>query len=1036
MQFKIDGVNFGLPVGLSASGSNGVATSGSISTLNVPNSPHSITAEYLPTGDFNASSGSASQTVNKAPTTTVVTCPVSVTYNGVAQTPCTASVTGAGGLSESVTVTYTNNVDAGTASASATYAASANHLGSTDSKTFEILKAPVTATAGSGSATYDGLAKSPSACEVTGAYTGDLTCANDPASVGPNAGTYPIAPVVSGTGVTNFEISPVNGSYTIDKAPTTTVVTCPVNVTYNGAAQAPCTAMVTGAGGLSESVPVTYTNNVNVGTATASATYAESANHLGSSDSKTFEILKAPVTATAGGGSATYDGSPKSPSPCEVTGAYTGDLTCVNNPASVGPNAGTYPISPVVSGTGLSNFDVTSMNGSYTIDKAPTTTEVTCPPSVTYNGAAQEPCTATVTGAGGLTQSVPVTYSNNLNAGTATGSATFAESANHLGSSDSKTFEILRAPVTATAGGGSATYDGSPKSPSPCEVTGAYIGDLTCANDPASVGPNAGTYPIAPVVSGTGLSNFEVTSANGSYTIDKAQTTTTVTCPVSVTFNGLAQEPCTATVTGAGGLNEPVAVTYTNNVNAGTASATATYAESANHLGSSDSKTFEILRAPVTATAGGGSATYDGSPKSPSACNVTGAYTGDLTCANDPASVGPNAGTYPVAPVVSGSGLNNFEVTSVNGSYTIDKAQTTTTVTCPVSVTFNGTAQEPCTASVAGAGGLNESVPMTYSNNVNAGTATASATYAESTNHLGSSDSKTFEILKAPVTATAGGGSAIYNGSAKTPSACTVAGSYTGDLTCANNPATVGPNAGTYPVAPVVSGTGLSNFAITSVNGSYTINKAPLTITASSHTITFSDPVPVVAPIYVGFAPGDDASDLTPPPTCSTTYTVGALIGTYPSSCTGAGSGNYTFTYVPGTVTVLTACSAFNGFLPPIGGRVEAGTGGSFADPVRAFKLNSTIPVKFSATCFGAPLVNGVHTLQATKYTSSTTSDTAIDATPTDAATTGNQFRLTGTEWHFNLSTKALGGGSQGIWLLRATLFDGSSYSVWVEVKK
>jgi regulator of sigma E protease len=29
-----------------------------------------------------------------------------------------------------------------------------------------------------------------------------------------------------------------------------------------------------------------------------------------------------------------------------------------------------------------------------------------------------------------------------------------------------------------------------------------------------------------------------------------------------------------------------------------------------------------------------------------------------------------------------------------------------------------------------------------------------------------------------------------------------------------------------------------------------------------------------------------------------------------------------------------------------------------------------------------------------------------------------------------------LGGSGQGIWLLKATLFDGSSYSVWVEIKK
>jgi hypothetical protein len=219
------------------------------------------------------------------------------------------------------------------------------------------------------------------------------------------------------------------------------------------------------------------------------------------------------------------------------------------------------------------------------------------------------------------------------------------------------------------------------------------------------------------------------------------------------------------------------------------------------------------------------------------------------------------------------------------------------------------------------------------------------------------------------------------------------------------------------------------------VSQNVTAQKVLLTITASSHTITFNDPIPTITPSYVGFVAGDDANDLITQPTCSTTYTVGSLIGTYPSKCELAASNNYSFSYVDGNVTVLTACSAFNGFLSPIGGVVEHYTGGSFTDPVRAFKLNSTIPVKFSATCFGAPLTTGIHRLQATKASNATlTDDIPIDATPTDAATTGNQFRLTGTEWHFNLSTKV--GMSQGIWLLKATLFDGSTYTVWVEIKK
>ncbi|MFH1108024.1 MAG: PxKF domain-containing protein [Planctomycetota bacterium] len=122
----------------------------------------------------------------------------------------------------------------------------------------------------------------------------------------------------------------------------------------------------------------------------------------------------------------------------------------------------------------------------------------------------------------------------------------------------------------------------------------------------------------------------------------------------------------------------------------------------------------------------------------------------------------------------------------------------------------------------------------------------------------------------------------------------------------------------------------------------------------------------------------------------------------------------------------------FVGFLPPIGG--ADATGGSFTDPLRAFKLSSTIPVKFTATQCGSPLLTGIHTLRAVKYSSSVDSDPPIDATPTDAATSGNQFRLTDGQWHFNLSTRT--GFSQGTWKLIATLSDGSTHAVRITIKK
>ena len=132
------------------------------------------------------------------------------------------------------------------------------------------------------------------------------------------------------------------------------------------------------------------------------------------------------------------------------------------------------------------------------------------------------------------------------------------------------------------------------------------------------------------------------------------------------------------------------------------------------------------------------------------------------------------------------------------------------------------------------------------------------------------------------------------------------------------------------------------------------------------------------------------------------------------------------------TFTVSRAPLGFTGFLPPIGG--ADATGGSLSDPLQTFKLKSTIPVKFTASCGGSAVITGIHTLQAIKWSNQTDSDPPVDATPTEVETTDNQFRLTGTEWHFNLDTKATG-MTVGKWQLIATLSDGSQHSVWVQIK-
>jgi hypothetical protein len=219
---------------------------------------------------------------------------------------------------------------------------------------------------------------------------------------------------------------------------------------------------------------------------------------------------------------------------------------------------------------------------------------------------------------------------------------------------------------------------------------------------------------------------------------------------------------------------------------------------------------------------------------------------------------------------------------------------------------------------------------------------------------------------------------------------------------------------------------------------SQTITVQDTTAPALICPVNISTPCSVAPPTAISFA-ATATDNCDPSPTV--VYKIGSTpitspyvfpIGTTTVTCTATDhAGNIatcSFTVTQG------AALTFNGFLPPIGG--ADGTGGTFADPIRAFKLGSTIPIKFQISCGGSPVSTGIHTLQCTKYSSAVDSDPAIDATPTDSATTGNQFRLTDAtsgEWHFNLSTKPL---SQGTWQLVATLSDTSVHTVWITIKK
>ena len=94
------------------------------------------------------------------------------------------------------------------------------------------------------------------------------------------------------------------------------------------------------------------------------------------------------------------------------------------------------------------------------------------------------------------------------------------------------------------------------------------------------------------------------------------------------------------------------------------------------------------------------------------------------------------------------------------------------------------------------------------------------------------------------------------------------------------------------------------NYTIIYVNGSAEIDPAPLTVTASSATITYGATPPAITPNYATFVNGDTASSLTTKPTCSTTATATSPLGAYPTTCSGAVDPNYKITYLGGTLTI------------------------------------------------------------------------------------------------------------------------------------
>lgn len=297
--------------------------------------------------------------------------------------------------------------------------------------------------------------------------------------------------------------------------------------------------------------------------------------------------------------------------------------------------------------------------------------------------------------------------------------------------------------------------------------------------------------------------------------------------------------------------------------------------------------------------------------------DTTDVLTGTLTCTSSVTHSSP-VGTYPITMCSGASAGPNYTVVYSLGSVTVNPASLTITAS---GATFTYGHSVPAITPIYSGFVNGESSSVLTAQPTCSTTATSSSPVggypsscsgASAANYLIGYGTGVVTVTRASLIIQASSGSFTYG--ANPPA---VSPSYSGfqGTDSASNAFSIAPTCSTTATShsgvgsytTSCSGAVAQNYTIAYQNGSMTVNKAALTITASSASVSFGGDIPAVTPIYGGFVNGDDQFDLAAQPTCSTTATDTSPPGDYPSTCSGASASNYTITYVAGTVSIVRA---------------------------------------------------------------------------------------------------------------------------------
>jgi large repetitive protein len=848
-----------------------------------------VTGHYSGDADYAASSATSSFVVTKAPSSVVASAsPASVAY-GTADTlketglpaDATGSVTFTSGGTTLCTVALggpntcaTSNVlPAGVYPVTATYAGDSHYTGSTDTATFTVHRAAtaITASAAPASVVFGnpdtltaGNLPTAATGTVTFAHAGTTLCvATIPAvscatSTTLGTGSYSVDATYSGdsnfagsSATTSFAVTTAGTALTVGATPSTTTHGNPITLTTGGLpADATGTVTFTSGGSTLCTVNVGVTSTCStsatlaVGGYPVTGTYSGDANHGGSSDTTSFSITKAgtSLSASATPPSVSYGTSvtlAEGNLPADATGTVTfvsgGTTLCFVDVASAGScntsptlAVATYPVTATYSGDASHNGS--SASTSFVVGTAATAVVVTAAPMTAAYG-------------------TPVSLTEGSLPAAATGTVTFTSGGTTL------------CTVVITAASSCSTT--STLAPGAYPVTGTYSGDLHFAGS-----ANTTSFTVTKAASNVTGSGPAPTAYSDPITLSVGGLPTDATGTVTLKSGSLTL--CTVTLPGGSCVVSPTLTPATYVV-------TVDYPGDTDYLGSTDSFSFDVVKAPtgVTASTTPASVSY-GDPVTLTPGGLPAGATGTVTFSSGGTtlctvvlgsatscltSTTLTGGTYPVD--VTYSGDSNYTGSTTAASFTVGAAATTFTVSASPTVADFGTAvaltpsglPSGATGTVVMTSGATTlcTVHLATETSCQAPASTpvgsypVHAAYSGDTNYAGSSATTSFSVVKAaaPFTADATPTPATY-GTAVTLSDSGLPSDATGTVTfhqggtgycVATLPATSCQTAatldpGAYPVTASYSGDG--SYLASSATTAFTVTKAPVVLTATA----------------------------------------------------------------------------------------------------------------------------------------------------------------------------------------------------------